>query len=237
MKLNCLIIDDEPIARKVIEEFVEDVEYLELAGSVDNPIKAMQWLNTMPIDIIFLDINMPKMNGFEFIRSSTNLPEIIVTTAYTEYAVEGFQLNVLDYLVKPISFERFIQAVNKAKMKLSVTNSDHSKNKDDFFFIKNNSTLQKIYHQDLLYVEGLMNYVVLHTTTEKLIVYFTIKSMLEQLPSDMFIKVHKSFIINLEKIKSIEGNIINIGNAKITISQNLREEVLHKVLKDKLIKR
>ncbi|SRR6266498_338191 len=239
MKLRCLIVDDEPVARKILEEFIADIDFLVLAGKAEHSLKAGAILNETPVDLIFLDINMPKLNGVDFLKSTANLPAVIITTAYPEYAVEGFALNVLDYLVKPISFERFLRACNKAKnyfdlrtqaMQTHKTNTDH-------FFIKCDSTIEKIFYNDLLYVEGFLNYVLLHTVNGKMMVYMTIKSMLEQLPAELFIKVHKSFIVNLNKIKNIEGNTIKVGDTKITMSQNLKEDVLKRILKDKLIKR
>jgi len=239
MKLNCLIIDDEPIARRILEEYISDIDFLNLAGKAENPLKAGSLLNETQVDIIFLDINMPKLNGVEFLKSSINLPAVIMTTAYPEYAVEGFALDVLDYLVKPISFERFLKACNKAKNYFDLKTKANEKEKDkvDYFFIKSDNSIDKIFYDDLLYVEALLNYVTLHTASGKRIVYMTIKSMLDQLPGQLFVKVHKSYIVNLTKIKSIEGNTIKIGNANITISQNLKNEVFKKILKDKLIKR
>jgi DNA-binding LytR/AlgR family response regulator len=238
-KLNCVIIDDEPIARKIIEEYIADIDFLDLTGKAENPVKAASLLSETRVDLIFLDINMPRLNGIEFLRSSSNLPAVIITTAYPEYALEGFALDVLDYVVKPVSFERFLKACNKAKnyFDLKMKADEIEKSKADHFFIKCDNSIEKIFYDDLLYVEGLLNYVVLHTVSGKMMVYMTIKSMLEQLPQELFIKVHKSYIVNLEKIKGIEGNTIKIGNTNIAISQNLKDEVLKKILKDKLIKR
>jgi DNA-binding LytR/AlgR family response regulator len=238
-KLNCVIIDDEPIARKIIEEYIADIDFLDLTGKAENPVKAASLLSETRVDLIFLDINMPRLNGIEFLRSSSNLPAVIITTAYPEYALEGFALDVLDYVVKPVSFERFLKACNKAKnyFDLKMKADEIEKSKADHFFIKCDNSIEKIFYDDLLYVEGLLNYVVLHTVSGKMMVYMTIKSMLEQLPPELFIKVHKSYIINLAKIKGIEGNTIKIGSTNIAISQNLKDEVLKKILKDKLIKR
>jgi DNA-binding LytR/AlgR family response regulator len=239
MKLKCIIIDDEPIARKVLQEFVEEIDYLELAGQAENPLKSMTLLNENDIDIIFLDINMPIINGIDFVKSSKTTASIIMTTAYAQYAVEAYGLDVLDYLVKPISFDRFLRACNKAKeirelkkIKQVKTNKTY-----DHFFIKCNSQIEKVFYEELIYAEAMLNYVMLITNSKKLIVYVTIKSLEEQLPADMFLKVHKSFIVNLSKIRSIEGNILDIGNEKITISQNLRDKVISEVVKDKMIKR
>jgi DNA-binding LytR/AlgR family response regulator len=235
MKLKCIIIDDEPVARKVLQEFIGEIDYLELAGEAENPLKAMSLLNENNIDIIFLDINMPKINGIEFIKNSKINARIIMTTAYTEYAVEAYGLDVLDYLVKPISFDRFLKACNKAKdtaTLLPVPPKTH-----DHFFIKCDSQIEKIFFNDLLYAEAMLNYVMLYTNLKKMMVYITIKSLEEQLPATIFIKVHKSFIVNITKVDSIEGNVLNIGNEKIAVSQNLREKVINDIIKDKMIKR
>jgi DNA-binding LytR/AlgR family response regulator len=239
MKLKCIIIDDEPIARKLIEEFIEDIDFLELVGQAENPAKAITLLNNNVIDLIFLDINMPVINGINFLKNTKNTASIIMTTAYAEHAVEAFTLDVLDYLVKPIPFERFLKACNKAKEVYETKKQlAHSgQNTDDHFFIKCDTQIEKVFYKDLLYAESMLNYVLLYTTARKMIVYITLKSLEEQLPANQFIKVHKSFIVNRDKIKSIEGNMVNIGTEKITISQNLREKVLQEILKDKMIKR
>lgn len=239
MKLRCIIIDDEPIARKILEEHIEEIDFLELVGKAENPVKAAALLVENNIDLIFLDINMPKINGLDFLRQSKNLPDVIMTTAYAEYAVEGFSLDVLDYLVKPVSFERFLKACEKAYQyqKLKRGGGAADQDKEEYFFIKCDNAFEKVYYKDLLLVEGMMNYVTLHTINKKMIVYMTIKSMLEQLPADKFLKVQKSYIVNLEAVKSIEGNVLSVGNQRITIGQGYREEVLSKVLKNRMFKR
>jgi DNA-binding LytR/AlgR family response regulator len=236
MKLKCIIIDDEPIARKVVQEFVEEIDYLELIGLAENPLKAMSLMNDHEIDIIFLDIDMPKINGIDFLKNSKINSKVIMTTAYAEFAVEAFGLDVLDYLVKPIAFERFLKACNKARdtKNLVKTSSDKP---NDHFFIKCDNQIEKVFYEDLIYAEAMLNYVMLYTKSKKMMVYLTIKSLEGQLPSEIFIKVHKSFIVNINKVKSIEGNILDIGNEKIAISQNLREKVISEIVKDKMIKR
>ena len=239
MKLKCIIIDDEPIARKVLQEFIEEIDYLELTGQAENPLKAMSLLNNNDIDIIFLDINMPKLNGIDFLKNSKINANIIMTTAYAEYAVEAYGLDVLDYLVKPIAFDRFLKACNKAKGtgELKKITLGQLNKPSDHFFIKCDNQIEKVFYYDLVYAEAMLNYVMLYTNSKKMMVYITIRSLEEQLPSDIFIKVHKSYIVNINKIKSIEGNILDIGNEKITISQNLREKVINEIVKDKMIKR
>ncbi|MES2005585.1 MAG: LytTR family DNA-binding domain-containing protein [Bacteroidota bacterium] len=239
MKLKCIIIDDEPIARKVLAEFIEEIDYLELTGQADNPLKAITLINEQEIDILFMDVNMPKINGIDFLKNSKLRASVIMTTAYADYAVEAYGLEVLDYLVKPIAFERFLKACNKAKelKELKKTNDISAKKPNDHFFIRCNNQLEKIFYDELIYAEAMMNYVMLHTLSKKMMVYVTIKSLEEQLPEDTFIKVHKSFIVNMRRVKSIEGNILDIGIEKIAISQALREKVIERIVKDKMIRR
>ena len=241
MTLNCIIVDDEPIARKVLEEYVEDTGFLQLCGKAENPLKADILLRDNKVDLLFLDINMPKMSGIEYLRSSEKLPLTILTTAYTEYALEGFELDVVDYLVKPFSYERFLKASIKAKEYYELLNKPaeviNSGPRYDYFFVKCDGRIEKIMYNELVYVEAMMNYIVLHTEDRKLMVYLTIKGIAEQLPENTFLKIHKSTIININKIKSIEGNEINMGKVKLTISQNLHESVMNEILKGKMIRR
>jgi len=238
MILNCLIVDDEPAARRLLQEYIEEIDFLRLAGVAENPLKAAGLLNNEQVDLIFLDVNMPKMNGMEFLRSSTNLPMVIMTTAYGQYALDGFEMAVVDYLVKPFSLERFLKAVQKAfdleQLKQKAV-SDTAET--GYFFVKSNGRIERVDHDDLLYVEAMSNYVTLYTKTAKLVVYLTIKGILEQLPSGKFVQVHKSAIVNLDKINAIEGNMLRIGDAKITIGQNFHDEAMKKILKDKFLKR
>ena len=239
MKLKCLIIDDEPVARKLLKEYIEDISFLELAGEADNPLKAQAILDREPIDLLFLDINMPKLTGIEFLQSAGSLPMVIMTTAYAEHALDGFTLDVLDYLVKPFSFSRFLKACNKAKEyhEMKTLAGNKPTGDGDYFFVKYNGRIEKILYDDLLYVEAALNYVILHTNDNKMIVYLTIKGIIEDLPPTSFIKVHKSFVVNRHKIRSIEGNVIHIGNSQIPISQNQHDEVVKAILGDKMLKR
>ena len=237
MKLNCIIVDDEPVARKLLEEYIQDVDFLELKGKAENPLKANTLLDNNEINLMFLDINMPRLSGIEFLRTSRVLPLTIMTTAYAEYAVEGFELDVMDYLVKPFSFERFLKAANKAKEYFELKKKQPEDSGNKYFFVKCDGKIEKIFYDELLYVEAMLNYVILHTETRKMIVYLTIKGISEQLPLGKFLKVHKSYIVNTSKIKNIEGNEINLGSAKVTISQNLHDTVIKEILKDKMLKR
>lgn len=239
MKLKCIIVDDEPMARKVLEEYINDTGFLQLVGKAENPLKANDILNTESVDLLFLDINMPKLSGVEFLKASSNLPLTIFTTAYAEYALEGFELNVLDYLVKPISFERFLKACNKAKdyFQLKSANGSDATPQPDFFFVKCDGKIEKVFYGDLFYIEAMMNYVILHTRNRKMVIYLTIKTILEQLPPAVFLKVHKSFIVNIAKVISIEGNELDLGIGKVVISQNNYEQVMKTILQNKMIKR
>jgi DNA-binding LytR/AlgR family response regulator len=239
MRLNCIIIDDEPLARKGLREYIQDVDFLQLVGEFDNPLKATEILSNQKIDLMFLDIHMPKITGIEFLRSLQHPPQVILTTAYPQYAVEGFDLNVLDYLVKPVSFDRFLKAAMKAKEMIGRTGVAGSPSgaSEEYVFIKADNKLVKIFYHDILFVEALQNYVTIHTAQKKYITYLTFKSMEESLPSDLFIRVHKSFLVSANKIESIEGNCIRIGQHEIPISRTVKEEVLEKLLKGRFLKR
>jgi len=238
MKLQCIIIDDEPLARKGLREYIADIDFLQLTGEFDHALGAMNVLTDGHVDLMFLDIHMPKLTGIEFLKSLQHPPLVIFTTAYPQYAVDGFDLSVLDYLVKPISFDRFLKAAMKAKDALAKGSSGNaSALKEDFFFIKADNKLVKVSYDDILFVEALQNYVTIHTTNKKYITYLTFKSIEESLRDEQFIKVHKSYIVAANKIESIEGNVIRIGQHEIPISRNSKEEVLEKLLKGRFLKR
>ena len=240
MKINCVIIDDEPLARKGLKEYITDADFLNLVGEFDNPIKASELLSKGTVQLLFLDIQMPKITGIDFFRSLHRAPPVIFTTAYPQYALDGFDLNALDYLVKPISFERFLKAALKAKEYYEVRQHNDEAvagKKEDYFFIKADNKLVKIFFDEILFVEALQNYVTIHTADKKFITYLTFKSVEEYLPSDRFIKTHKSYIISASKINSIEGNDIRIGNHHVPISRNEKDEVMEKLLKGKFLKR
>jgi len=236
--INCVVIDDEPLARKGLKEYIADVDFLHLVGEYDNPLKATDSISRGEVQLLFLDIQMPKITGLDFFKTLQNAPPVIFTTAYPQYALEGFEVNALDYLVKPISFERFLKSVLKAKEYYEVreTNAKEIAN-DDHFFIKADNKLVRILFDDILFVEALQNYVTIHTPTKKYMTYLTFKSVEEYLPADKFLKVHKSFIAAAGKIDSIDGNDIKIGQQHIPISRNMKEEVMEKLLKGKFLKR
>jgi DNA-binding LytR/AlgR family response regulator len=240
MKIKCVIIDDEPLARKGMKEYVGDVDFLELVGEFDNPLKAAELINGGEVQLIYLDIQMPKLSGIDFFKALVKAPPVIFTTAYPQYAVEGFELNALDYLVKPVSFDRFFKAALKAKEYYEIREknvTEGAQNAVGYFFIKADNKLIKLVYDDILFAEALQNYVVIHTKDRKYITYLTFKSVEEYLPAEKFLKTHKSYIVATEKIDSIEGNNIRIGNHDVPISRNLKEEVMEILLKGKFLKR
>ena len=240
--INCIIIDDEPLARKGLREYISDVDFLHLAGEYDNPLKATEMISKGEVQLLFLDIQMPKITGLDFMKTLQRPIPVIFTTAFPQFALDGFELNALDYLVKPISFDRFLKAALKAKEYYEVRQKNDAEKAPvaeagDYFFIKADNRLVKVSFRDIFFIEALQNYVVVHTQEKKLITYLTFKSVEEYLPSSQFIKVHKSFIVSATKIDSIEGNDIRIGQHYIPISRNLKDEVMEKLLKGKFLKR
>lgn len=235
MKINCLIVDDEPIARQILQEFVEDFEWLQLIGQAENPLKAIHLLTQHSIDLLFLDIEMPQMSGLELLKNLPTPPAVIVTTAYPQYALEGFELNVLDYLLKPIAIERFLKAVLKAKAFFEQKRKP-STSATDYFFVKCDGNIERIELRELLYVKALENYIIIQTTQRKYVTYLTMKGLEEYLPTEQFIKIHKSYLVPIAKIDRIEGNEVHIGNEKLPLSRNLRAEVLERI-EGKLVKR
>jgi DNA-binding LytR/AlgR family response regulator len=238
--INCIIIDDEPLARKGLKEYINDVDFLQLTGEFDNPVKAMDMLVKEEVQLLFLDIQMPKITGLDFFKTLKHAPPVIFTTAFPQYALEGFELNALDYLVKPISFERFLKAAMRAKEFYEVRQKNIAETPSgtaEYFFIKADNKLVKISFDDVLFAEALQNYVVIHTNDKKYITYLTFRSVEDYLPSDKFIKTHKSYIVSAPKVDSIEANDIRIGQHHVPISRNLKDEVMEKLVNGKFLKR
>jgi DNA-binding LytR/AlgR family response regulator len=239
MKLNCLIIDDEPIARKGLAEYVQEIEFLHCVACCEDALKASAYLNEQKIDLMFLDIHMPKVTGIEFLKTLKNPPLTIITTAYPDYALEGYTLEVIDYLVKPITFKRFLKASQRAMefFQLKVGAAHHNATPTDFFFVRCDRKFEKVHFRDVSHIEGLQNYVVIHVPGRKLITYITLTSIENQLPKDQFLKVHKSFLISIPHIKAIEGDEIILENTRVPISRTLREQVINQILGNSLFKR
>lgn len=235
MKLKCLIVDDEPMARRGLEEYVADISFLEHSCSCENAVRAKEFLLKNPVDLMLLDINMPYTTGIELLKSLVNPPLVIFTTAHPDYALESYSLDVMDYLVKPVLFDRFKQAVQKTfDYQLLRASSMVS---PDFFFIKCDHVFEKVYFNDVLYIESMQNYCILHTPARRLTAYITLTGLEERLPKSNFLKVHKSFIANLDKITALDGNDLFIGKTQIPVSRSLKDEVMKRVMGDNLFKR
>lgn len=237
--IHVVIVDDEPLALEGMANYVREIDSLHLVGTCENPIELMAILEKENVDLIFLDIQMPKMNGLDFVKISNNLPPVIITTAYPNYAVQGFDLNVLDYLLKPITFKRFVQSVQKAREHLSLGKNDvidKVQGDEGYFFIKSEGKYEKICFQDILYIQGLQNYVIVHTIKGQYTTLFTLKKLQHNLGSENFIRVHKSFIVAISKVEALENYKLRIGETTIPISKNYRDEALKRIMEDKLWK-
>ncbi|MEZ4904296.1 MAG: LytTR family DNA-binding domain-containing protein [Spirosomataceae bacterium] len=231
--MNCLIIDDEPVARKILQEFVEDLDWLHLVGQAESPLKAINWMAQYTVDLLFLDIEMPQMSGLDLLKNLPNPPAVIITTAYPQYAIEGFELNVVDYLLKPIAIERFLKAVLKVKR---VYEQKNKPSPIDYFFVKCDGKIERIELRELRYVSAMENYIIIHTLHRKYITYLTMKGLEEYLPIEQFVKIHKSYLVPIAKIDRIDGNEVFIENERLPLSRNFRTEVLERI-GEKLIKR
>ena len=241
--MNCVIIDDEPLAREGIGNYVREIDFLRLVDTCENPVELMKVLDKNPVDLIFLDIQMPKMNGIDFLKIVQKPPLVIITTAFPSYALEGFQLNVLDYLLKPVTFERFFKAANKAKdycqliKKSAQSGIQKAEPGADYFFIKCDNKYEKIHLDDVLYVQGMQNYVVIYTRKGKYLTLLYLKNLEQSLDNKQFIRVHKSYLVSIDKIEAIEGSEIIIQSHRIPISRNYREQVINQIVKNKLWKK
>ena len=226
-KINCLIVDDEPIARDIIHNYCQHLDYLNVIASCGNALEAKSILQTQHTDILFLDINMPVMDGISFLKTLKSPPQVIFTTAYKEYAIDAFDLAACDYLLKPFSLERFIIAIDKAMDKLQPLKiKQDAAPIDDFTFIKTDGKIYKLSHQDLLYAEAQGNYTRIVTSTNTLMPKMPFSSFGELLPSSVFLRIHRSFIINKTKIGHIEGKRLFINTTEIPIGSNYKDQLM-----------
>ncbi len=238
--INCLVVDDEPVARKGISRYVEQVPFLTLAGSCKSALEANNLMHKEQVDLLFLDIQMPDITGTEFVRSLPNPPAVIFTTAYREYAIEGFELNALDYLVKPISFQRFLKAANKALAHFETTSQTHAprlEQEPDYFFIKSDGQFIKIRLDDVLYFESEKDYVFIYTKEKRYLTLLSLKQLERDLPADKFMRVHRSFLVSLDKVDLMEGNQLHINGKHIPVSRSLQETLYNKLIAGRLWKR
>jgi DNA-binding LytR/AlgR family response regulator len=221
--INCVIVDDEPMAREIVEGYIAKTPNLKLIKSCKNASEAILFLQENKVDLFFLDINMPEINGLSLAKIINNKTQIIFTTAYRDYAIDGFNLNVVDYLLKPISFDRFLEAVQK------VSTSDVLKNDKDFMFVRADRKMVKIEFNAILYIESLSDYVKIYTTEKAIVIRETISSLQEKLPTKKFIRIHRSFIISFIKIDSYTNEFIEINQKALPISRSYKESVLQKL--------
>ncbi len=230
MKLNCVIIEDEPLARNLLIDYVKKVPTLHLINAFSNPLAAMETLHSAHIDILFLDVQMPEITGISLLKILKKKPMVVLTTAYSQYALEGYELDVADYLLKPITFERFLKSVDKVTQRLElitkapvVVTTESQPAPNPYVFVKDGTSLVKVILSDILYVEGLKDYVTIHTPTQKVVTLQRLKALEEQLPADKFIRIHNSFIISIDAIEVIHKSDVIINGHSIPIGDTYRK--------------
>ncbi len=222
-KYTCIIIEDEPLALEKTKDFVNKVPFLTLCGTFDNALTGLAHLNENKVDLLFLDINMDELSGIELLESSDISSQVIITTAYQEYALKGYELQITDYLLKPFTFNRFLQAVNKAQENLTKRNPDKQ---PDFIFIKTENRLEKIMLNEILYIEGMRDYLRIHTTGKKIMTLQSFTELEQLIPAHLVCRVHKSYMVALNKIESVERNRIKIADQLIPVSDTYKEAFL-----------
>lgn len=234
--IRCVVVDDEPLALEIIETYLNQIKGAKIISRFTDPVEAFTYLQNNPVDLLFLDLNMPVLNGMELLRNLSQRPAIVITTAYRDFAVESFELDVVDYLVKPISFPRFLKAVNKvisgqAKPE-AVTAPPEKKTEVENLWLKVDKKMISIAPRDIYYIQSLKDYVRVVTADQKLVIYHTLQALLDKLPQGEFLRIHKSYVVQIAKIKSIEGNVAHLRNEELPIGRNYRKD-LQDVLKIK----
>jgi len=228
--IRCIIVEDEIPALKLLADYAARVPEIELVGSYQDAIGALSILNAEQVDLVFLDIQMPMLTGMEMLKTMSARPMVVITTAYMDFAVEAYNLDVVDYLLKPISFERFLQAVNKVQRQRNSTQSQKGNSEvnqeRDYFFVKEDYKLTKILYNDILFIEGMSEYVRIHTTSRKIVTLESLKNLELKLPSEFFIRIHKSYIVAISKITAIVGNSVEIKGSLITVGKSYRNQVM-----------
>lgn len=240
--MNCIIIDDEPLAREAIEMLINQTDDLDLIGSFNSPDAAANFIETNEVELIFLDIQMPGINGIEFARTIPKETFVIFTTAYSEFATDSYEVDAIDYLIKPVKLERFQKAVEKAQTYSKLLKADYADNNieqvaDDFFFVKADRKIFKVYFNNILFIQGLKDYVVMHTDSQKVITAMNIKTIHDQLPRDMFVRVSKSYIVNAKHIGSVDNNTVYIGTNEIPIGNIYRDFFFNEFVLKKIVSR
>jgi len=237
---NCVIIDDEPMARQGLKDYINQIEMINCIGDYSNPLDALPLIKSGKVDIMFIDIEMPSINGLDFVASLEHKPMVVFTTAYADYALKGFELDAADYLLKPITLDRFLKTIDKVVNRLNQKaagkpNKDGSSN---YLIIKTDKKYVKLNYDDVLFIEGLKDYVKIHTAKERFLALVNLKNIEMQLPADIFIRVHRSFIVSINKIKEVDGNMINMHDGQqIAIGKEYKDAFFEKMINNKLIKR
>lgn len=235
MMLKCIIVDDEPLAQNVLKVYISRIQSLELVGICSNALEAINFLHANHADLIFLDINMPELSGIEMLKTLQHQPKVVLTTAYSEFALESYEYGVSDYLLKPIKFDRFLKAVNRvldSNTQCSSSNSSNSEaqaSSEDFIFLKQDQSVFKVNHSDILYIEAFGNYLQVYTLMHKIIVRETMAEMKDRLPGSIFIRVHRSFILNISKIEKLINNQIVIADREIPVGAFYKNELIKKL--------
>jgi len=227
--MNCIIVDDDELSRKVLELVILDVPELKLIKICKGPAEAKEMLKTGNIDLVFLDIEMPEMNGMDFIKSLETKPLIILTTSHTEYAIDAFEYNVVDYLIKPVLLPRFLKAVAKAKELFESSKNEVTVADKDYFFIKANSVMTKVHIKDILWIEALGDYITINTTSKKFVLHLTLKAIGDRLPQDKFVRVHRSYIVTVDNITAVEDTTIYIDETPIPVGALYKENFLKRL--------
>jgi two-component system, LytTR family, response regulator len=227
LKLNCVIIEDEPLARNLLSDYVTKVPSLNLVQAFGNPLDALDMLRTQPVDILFLDVQMPQLTGISLLKVLQNKPRVILTTAYSEYALEGYELDVTDYLLKPVTFERFLKAVDKATQRISSEGRTAAVKEiqalPDYVFVKDGTKSVKVMLDEILYVEGLKDYVTIYTRQQKITTLQRMKALEEQLPAEKFIRIHNSYIVAVQAIDVVHKNEVQVGAVSLPIGDTYRK--------------
>jgi len=233
MQIKCVITDDEPMARKGLRSYIEKIDFLMLVGECEDAIQLNTMLKTQQVDLIFLDIEMPDMTGLELLSNLANPPKVIIVSAYEQYALKGYEFDVVDYLLKPVPFDRFLKSVNRIYSLLQT----EQKEADDYIFVKSDKLLKKILFKDILFIESMENYVIIQTVSSKEMVYTTLKQMYESLPRDIFQQTHRSYIVNIGQVNAIDGNLLSVNSYKVPLARNFRDEIYNLILNNHLITR
>jgi DNA-binding LytR/AlgR family response regulator len=241
--MRCIIIDDEPLAREGMQRHVNNLSQLQLMGTFSNPLDAATLLQQNTIDLVFLDIEMPEMNGLNFVKTLVNSPLVIFVTAYPQYALDSYELDAIDYLLKPIRFERFVKAVNKAQNYLDLLQSKDANTQQiesvnpEFIYIKADRKYFKIFFKDILYIEGLKDYVILHTPDRKVITAMNLKTIFDQLPPSVFARISKSYIVNTAHIISFDHFSVYLKNAELPVGNSFKDDFFRDFVEAKVVKR